>query len=131
MVSDDLEQHSKLTDPSFKNGCGHREGLLVGDGHYFSVLGEGVGPAEDVLFAGLLFVRPKQVSMHSLLWFGAFGKRREQHGRLCVVSRSPDLTTVTFLNVFLDIGIHSVPVVALGNFFTVLAIPSCPESIAP
>ena len=63
-------------------------------------------------------MRPKQVSMHSLLWFGALGKRHEQHGQLCVVSRSPDLTTVTFLNVFLDIGIHSVPVVALGNSFT-------------
>ena len=107
MVGDDLLRHSKSTDPSLKDGCGHSEGLLVGDGHHFRVLGEGVSHAEEVIFAGVRFEWPKQVSMHSLLWLGALGQRSEQHGWLDMMSGSPDLTPVAFLQVFLDVGIHS------------------------
>ena len=34
-----------------------------------------------------------------------------------MVSSSPDLATVALLQVFLDVGIHSGPVVALGDSF--------------
>ena len=35
-----------------------------------SVLREGISHAEDILYAGLRFDCPEQVSMHSLLWLG-------------------------------------------------------------
>ena len=75
LVGDYLHRHSELEDLSFKNGRSHREGFLVGDGHHLSILGEGVSHAEDVLLAGLRFERPKQISVHSLLWLGALGQR--------------------------------------------------------
>ena len=117
LICDNFQRDPKSANPPFKNGRGNCERFFVGNGHHFCILGEGVSHAENVLFPCFGFQWTEQVSVHPLLWLGALRQWCEQHGWFSVVSSSPDLATVALLQVFLDVGIHSGPVVALGDSF--------------
>lgn len=74
-------------------------------------------------FAVLGFEGSKQACLDSPLGLGTLGERHQQYGRFSWIKGSPDLTLITLLQVFLDVGVHARPVVVLANSFSSLGYP--------